>query len=368
MRILLLGGGTLGPITPLLAVWEELVRRDGSAAHTALFVGTQNGPERAVVTEAEIPFTPITAAKYDRFFSLRLLIAPFVFLWSVLVALRISLRFHPEVMLSAGGYVAVPFAYVARLLSIPIVLHQMDLVPGLTNRLLTPHAAAIAVSVPELLASFLVPHVTVTGIPVRRAVADILGHDVSFLMFAEQRFGITDRGYPVLLIMGGGTGAAQINTWVTETLATLLEQVTVIHVTGVGKQAALMSHSRYISAPLLSYTDLTAAYTVADFVVSRSGMGAIAELAAIEIPFVLVPMPDSHQEENARFFSRRAGIPVLEKRTTAVQFRDTVLRYIRDPRSWPGSVERLRTTLPPRAAAHVASIVEDVVLKKRTAD
>ncbi|MBP9748991.1 glycosyltransferase [Patescibacteria group bacterium] len=364
MRILFLGGGTLGPVTPLIAVWEEMTHRDGADVHQTLFVGTRSGPERSVVAHAGIPFVAMTAAKLDRFFSLRLLAAPFVFVWSLGVALWICLRFRPDVMLSAGGYVAVPFAYIARFLHVPVVLHQMDLAPGLTNRLLAPHAAAITVAVPELIVSFSVPNVTVTGIPVRRAVADVLEHDISALAAAEHRFAITDRGYPVLLIMGGGTGALQINTWVAETLSVLLEHAVVIHVTGKGKAAAPIAHPRYIPVDLLSSHDLTLAYAVADFVVSRAGMGAIAELVATEIPFLLVPMPDSPQEENAHFFSRRANIPVLEKETTALQFRDAVLRYVRDPRSWPGSIERLRTTLPPNAAAHVVGIVREVVEKK----
>ncbi len=365
MRILFLGGGTLGPVTPLIAVWEEMVRRNGVEAHHALFAGTRHGPERAIVTEAHIPFVAVVAAKFDRFLSLRLLAAPFVFVWSLGAALRICLRFRPDVMLSAGGYVAVPFAYVARLLQVPVVLHQMDLTPGLTNRLLAPHAAAVTVAVPELVAFFLVPNVTVTGIPVRRAVADVLEHDISVLATAEHRFAITDRGYPVLLIMGGGTGALQINTWVAETISELLEHCVVIHVTGRGKAAAPIVHQRYIPMELLSSQDLTLAYAVADFVVSRAGMGAIAELVATEIPFLLVPMPDSPQEENAHFFSRRANIPVLEKETTAMQFRDIVLKYLRDPRAWPGSMERLRTTLPANAAAHVAGIVREVAEKKK---
>jgi UDP-N-acetylglucosamine--N-acetylmuramyl-(pentapeptide) pyrophosphoryl-undecaprenol N-acetylglucosamine transferase len=261
--------------------------------------------------------------------------------------------------------VAVPFAYIARLFEVPVVLHQMDLIPGLTNRLLAPHAAAITVAAPELLASFLLPNVTVTGIPVRRAVAAVLEHNLSFLAAAEKRFSITDRGYPVLLIMGGGTGALQINTWVTETVSTLLANAVVIHVTGRGKSAALLTHPRYIPIDLLSSHDLVLAYTIADFVVSRAGMGAIAELAATEIPFLLVPMPDSPQEENADFFSRRANIPVLKKETTDAMFCDTVLHYIRDPRSWPGSIERLRSLLPPNAAAHVAGIVRGVVEIKK---
>ena len=107
------------------------------------------------------------------------------------------------------------------------------------------------------------------------------------------------------------------------------------------------------------------ALSAADLVVSRAGMGFMSEFMAMERPFVLVPLPESHQEENAGYFRREAGVPVLEKDATPEDFLKTVSAYLSDPKSWPGSIEKLRRLMPPKAAARVADIVLAVAERKR---
>jgi UDP-N-acetylglucosamine:LPS N-acetylglucosamine transferase len=77
----------------------------------------------------------------------------------------------------------------------------------------------------------------------------------------------------------------------------------------------------------------------------------------METPFILVPLPDSHQEANARYFEEQVGVPLLDKRTTPEIFAKTVIGYLRDPKSWPGSIERLRRVMPPKAVSRFADMV-----------
>jgi UDP-N-acetylglucosamine:LPS N-acetylglucosamine transferase len=93
-------------------------------------------------------------------------------------------------------------------------------------------------------------------------------------------------------------------------------------------------------------------------------MGAIAELAAIEKPCILMPLPDSPQEENAAYFHERAGIPTLGKRASPAEFEGVILGFLKDPRSWGGSMEKFRRLLPPSAAARFASLILEAGSRK----
>ncbi len=360
MKILLVGGGTLGPVTPLLALhdhWQARVPGE----HAFLFVGTPGGPEAALVREVGIEFVAVRGAKLDRFFSPRLLVAPLLFVWSFIRAIGVVARFRPSVMVCAGAYLGVPFAYAARFLGVPVVLHQLDLAVGLSNRLMAPVASAVAVAVPELAAAF-PGKAVVTGIPVRHAVMDALARRTELAAEADVQFGLSP-GVPTVLIVGGGTGAAQLNALVAKTADALVAVANVIHVTGPGKSLPGLAPARYRQYPLLGPTEMAQAYAAADLVVSRAGMGAIAELAALHKPFILLPMPDSPQEENAAYFHAKAGIPVFVKGTTPEEFLKAILVYLKDPRSWGGSAERMRALLPPNAAQIIAELVASVAKK-----
>ncbi|TAL19864.1 hypothetical protein EPN90_02290 [Patescibacteria group bacterium] len=355
MKILLAGGGTLGSVTPLLALFDYLESRERGRPQF-IFVGTPSGPERQAVETANIPFFVLRAAKLDRFFSWRLFLSPLIYFWSHLAAAAVIFRLKPDVLVSAGSYVAAPLARMARFARVPSVLLQMDLRRGLANRMMARTAAAIAVSLPEAGKGLVPKKIVVTGIPVRSAVIKVLERRAELTTAAMTRFKIDEKA-PTVLIIGGGTGAAQINRLVSSSASELAAAANVIHITGAGKEAAETDNVRYKSYELLTAEELSEAYAVSDLIVSRAGMGAIAELAVVQTAFVLIPMPDSPQEENAAFFHARAGIPVLGKQTTAEQFCETILGYLRHPTSWPGSIEKMRVLLPANAAARFAAVV-----------
>ncbi len=354
MRILLVGGGTLGPVTPLLAVREAILKARPDAVF--LLAGTRNGPEKILAQAAGLDFVSLRAAKFERYLTPRLLLFPFVFCWSLLAAAFVILRFRSQIIFSAGAFVAVPFALTGRALGVPVVLHQPDIRPGLSNRIMARYATAITVAVPELTSSFPKTKTIITGIPVRTAVARVLEDRTELAAAGERRFDL-DPTVPTVFVIGGGTGALQLNNLVNDSAEELVEEANVIHVSGLGKGGAGISDRRYKLRPFLNVDELAEALASADLVVSRAGMGAIAELAAVEMPFVLLPMPDSPQEENAAYFAAKAGVPVLGKKVTTNEFKKKILEILRDKKSWSGSLEKLRLVLPPRAAERVAQVV-----------
>ena len=143
MRILFSGGGTLGSVTPLLAVAEEFKKRGD---HEFLWLGTAKGPERFLVDEWGIRFRAIRSGKWRRYFSWKNIFDLFQIFFGFFQSLWRIARFRPDAVLTAGSFVAVPVACAAKVLGVPIFVHQQDLRWGLANRIMRPLARRISVN------------------------------------------------------------------------------------------------------------------------------------------------------------------------------------------------------------------------------
>src|SRR3989344_1557373 len=141
MKILLAGGGSGGPVSPVLAVALEIKKLKPQTEF--LFVGTKKGPERAMVEPTGIRFVSIPAARLRRFWSIKNLFAPVVLSAGFLKALKIVREFKPDVVFTAGSFVGVPIAWAAKISGVKIVIHQQDARVGLANKLITPFARQI---------------------------------------------------------------------------------------------------------------------------------------------------------------------------------------------------------------------------------
>lgn len=347
-HVLFVGGGTLGPVTPLLATAAAVRALAADASFS--WIGTAAGPERTLVERAGIPFHAISSGKLRRYFS-----------WeNVTDLVRIKLgffqaffllgRLRPDVVVSAGGFVAVPVAWAAWCRGIPVHLHQQDPIAGLANRLSLPCAASVSVALESSLADFAAKHPVWTGNPVR---ADILSGSREE---AKRLFGLDDSA-PTVLVLGGGTGAAGINDLVRGSLPTLLESAHVIHVVGRGKSAGLNDLPRYHEYELLT-GEMAHAYAAADLVVCRAGMGTLTELAALGKPALVIPMPASHQEANARVFAKSGAAMTLDERhVTATRFALTVVGLLKDGARLAEASKAMLALNRPDAAQAVASLV-----------
>jgi UDP-N-acetylglucosamine--N-acetylmuramyl-(pentapeptide) pyrophosphoryl-undecaprenol N-acetylglucosamine transferase len=141
-KILLVGGGTLGSVSPLLAIADKYLAE-------YLFVGTSFGPEKAVVEKAGLNFQAIYSGKLRRYFSWDNVIDLFKIKLAFWQSLKIIKNFQPDLVLTAGSFVAVPMVYAAKLKRIPVVVHQQDLTLGLANKLMLPLASKITVTFPQ---------------------------------------------------------------------------------------------------------------------------------------------------------------------------------------------------------------------------
>ncbi len=323
MKILFAGGGTLGPVTPLLAVAEAWKRTDPSVEF--VWVGTPNGPERGAVEAAGIRFLSLPVARLTRYPSVEWLTLPWNLLRASRGAWEILRRERPNLVASAGGYTGVPLVAMARAQGIPSWLHQSDVRPILSSVLSAPFVSWITVAWESTAKAFPANKTRVVGNPARRSVL-AADRDV-----ALARFGL-DPSRPTVLVTAGGGGSLWVNRQMETIGAELVRDANVIHLTGIGKLTDALQGfgTNYVVEELLT-GGMADALAAADVVVCRAGMGTITELAAWRKPSIVVPLPDSPQEDNARVLADASAAMVLRQgATTPQEFLEAVLGLLRD--------------------------------------
>lgn len=290
--ILCTGGGTLGPVTPLIAAMRVVhaLRPDISFA----WAGTADGPEKELISREGIPFYVIPTAKLPRYPSMKWLTFPFAYMLAQNEAAHVLDVVQPSLIVGAGGFTQVPIMKQASKKSIPCMIHQLDKLPSLSNRRVSKYCAKVTTTFEYDTSPFSGIKTECISTPCRFAQSK-----VPTKVEAVEHFGFSKEDR-VVLIMGGGTGAQAINRAIDMIREELLEQAYVIHITGSGKLEERHSSSRYIVCEQLDEYEMLLAYAAADIVVSRAGMGSMTELASLAKPSILVPIPQSHQEVNAQ--------------------------------------------------------------------
>lgn len=337
----------MGPVMPLIAVARAIRSRRPDAAF--VWIGSADGPEFDVVDAEGIPFFAIPAGKFRRYFSLRNLIDPFRIIGGFFAAVVLLLRLRPSAVVSAGGFVAVPVVWAAALLRIPVHIHQQDVIPGLANRLSFPFASGVSTALAKSVADF-GGRAVHTGNPVR---PDVVTGSADA---ARRRFGIPDDGLPTVLVLGGGTGAAGLNTLVVDALPFLSGACRVLHVTGPGKEIPAEGEA-YVHVPYIA-DGMGDAYALADVVVTRGGMGTLTELAVVGKPAIIVPMPSSHQEANAAMFEREGAARIFDQHAGDAQaFAAAVVMLLRDRAARDVLAAAMRRVNPKDADGRIADMV-----------
>jgi UDP-N-acetylglucosamine--N-acetylmuramyl-(pentapeptide) pyrophosphoryl-undecaprenol N-acetylglucosamine transferase len=284
MRLLIAGGGTGGHLYPALAVARALRAEEPDGA--VLLVGRKGGPEERLVPAAGFDLETVTIRGLDRDAPWKNLALPYLIPSSVRAALRVVGRFGPDVVLGMGGYVMAPAVAAARLRHIPYVLHEKDVRPGLATRMFAGGASAICTTLPGTKRRLPGGRVVLTGVPLRDG-------------FVQRTPAVPPRR---LLITGGSQGARNLNQAVWSALDGLCERFEeVIHVAGLQGADGAAQHARDRYRGIAFADDMPSLMAEADLVVSRAGVGTIAEAAAVGLPMVLVPgtFGGGHQEENA---------------------------------------------------------------------
>lgn len=291
--VLFAGGGTLGPVVPLLAVAARI--READSDIPLFWAGTDLGPERELVESNGIRFFTVPVAKLPRYVSSKLLTLPFDYIRARNMSGLLLQDLFPRVVVSAGGFTAVPVVREAVDRGIPCISHQLDYKPGLSNRIIAHQCRYVTTSFSYARSPF---HADVTmyqiPTPSRFSKSDLPTRESACRYFAF------DPSNLVLFITGGGTGAAGLNKAIGMIKGALPSDLQILHLTGKGKTPAVIpERPGYVMREFLS-DEMITAYAAADIILSRAGVGAISELAALSKPSILVPYPDSPQIANAK--------------------------------------------------------------------
>lgn len=335
---------------PALAVARELRTR----GHSVRFIGTRRGMESKLVPPAGFPIDWIEIGGLKRVGFRKTLSTLAELPWSVWQAGRLLQRAAPSAVLSMGGYVAGPVLLAALWKRIPIVAMEPNAVPGFTHRHLARFFARALVSFPETARWFPQGRAEITGLPVR-----------------EEFFAISAKppAKPfTVLITGGSQGSRTLNRAAQQSWRLWTkDSMHLIHQTGPAAFEDLESlfQSSGIAGEMSAFLDdMPRAFAQADLIVSRSGMGAVSELAAAGKPSILVPLPtasDQHQLHNAEAFERAgAARLILDAELTGERLVEEVTTLSADPARLAAMSKAARAFAKPGAAQRAAEILESL--------
>jgi UDP-N-acetylglucosamine--N-acetylmuramyl-(pentapeptide) pyrophosphoryl-undecaprenol N-acetylglucosamine transferase len=360
-KIMLSGGGTGGSVTPLLAVAAELLKEQ-TDLHL-VFVGAKHGPEKELVAnfkEGEIKFISIPSGKWRRYLSLHNFLDVFKIMAAFFKSLSVLHKEKPLMVMSAGSFVSVPLVWAAACRRIPILIHQQDIRPGLANKLMAPFARVISVTFEKSLTDY-GPRAALTGNPLK----DISRHQANVIATRKQYGFRIDK--PLVLVVGGGTGAVAINNLIKDALPSLLPVCQIAHLTGHGKKPVEISaNEEYKVFEFLDQGEVLALMATSDVVLSRSGLGVLTELSALAKPAILIPIPRSHQEDNAAIFRERAAAIVLSQTDLDAKKLSLEIEKVLADAKLRGSLSHnIQKIIKREAAQNIAALIWEMIKKHK---
>lgn len=337
MRVCITGGGTGGHIYPALAVAREVQQMEPDSE--LLYIGSNRGLERELVAKEQIPFEAIEISGFRRSLSLENVKTILRFLRGVRRSKQLLRSFRPDVVVGTGGFVCGPVVYAAVKLGIPTILHEQNVIPGLTNSFLSRYADVIAISFPSSEDNF----------PKARRVLYTGNPRASEVVAADARRGreslgmqLTDRE-KLVVIVGGSRGAKALNDVMVELMPHISaegEGLRFLMVTGepyyenttarIAELAPELSERVRIVPYIHNMPEVMAA---ASIIVGRAGASSIAEITALGLPSILVPSPNvtnNHQEANARWLEREGAAKVILERELSGHKLFAAIRKIAD--------------------------------------
>ncbi|MBT4209803.1 MAG: UDP-N-acetylglucosamine--N-acetylmuramyl-(pentapeptide) pyrophosphoryl-undecaprenol N-acetylglucosamine transferase [Candidatus Komeilibacteria bacterium] len=288
-KILLVGGGTLGSVSPLLAIADKYKAE-------YLFVGSEHGPEKDFVISQGIEnFLAIKSGKLRRYFSWQNFTDIIRIKLGFFQSLKIIWQFKPDIILTAGSFVAVPVVWAAWLMRKPVVVHQQDLLVGLANKLMVPFAKKITVVFPAQTKDFDNSKTVVTGNPVRKTKTSL------------------DKTEKLIVITGGGLGARSMNEFLKPFIPKMTEAgFKVYHLLGSKNIDQALELDGYYSDKFVK-TGMIDILSQSDIIISRAGMSLTSEAAALKKALVLIPITDTHQERNAAFLAKNNAAVMIRQ-------------------------------------------------------
>jgi UDP-N-acetylglucosamine--N-acetylmuramyl-(pentapeptide) pyrophosphoryl-undecaprenol N-acetylglucosamine transferase len=351
MRLIVVGGGTGGHLFPGIAVATAIRERIPTAK--VLFIGTSRLLDQQALAGQGFALAALECGGVKGLGFVGRLRSLCQMPGAVLTAVRMLKKFAPDLVFGVGGYVTGPVLLAAKLLRVPIVIHEQNSVPGLANRLAGILAHQVCISLP-CAPPFPVHKTILTGNPVRREI------------LAAAELVRQPDAIPTLLVLGGSQGAHRVNLLMMEAVGQLHAQglaFRLIHQTGAAdqEQVAACYAELGIEAEVSAFIrDMAAVYSRADLAVSRAGATTLAELAVMGLPAFLIPYPfaaDDHQSSNAAHYVQGGGAQMMrESELNSTLLAQSIKASLQDRQALQGMATKMRTLALPHAAHNIVDL------------
>ena len=355
-RIVLTGGGTAGHVTPNMA----LIPRLQELGYEIHYIGSYNGIEKKLIEEMHIPYYGISSGKLRRYFDLKNFTDPFRVIKGFSEAQHLIKKLKPDIIFSKGGFVAVPVVLAARKNHVPVICHESDMTPGLANKIALPFASKICCNFPETLKSLPADKAVLTGSPIREELRHGDAEKAKkFCNFTSDK--------PVLMVIGGSLGSANVNAAIRGILPQLLKDFQVIHLCGKDKlDQALNGTPGYVQYEYIK-EELADLFALADVVVSRAGANAICELLDLRKPALLIPLGSNasrgDQILNAQSFKSQGFCEVLtEDVLTSELLLETIHKLYDHSSTYVQAMEKSELS---NAIEKITSLIDQVANQSR---
>jgi UDP-N-acetylglucosamine--N-acetylmuramyl-(pentapeptide) pyrophosphoryl-undecaprenol N-acetylglucosamine transferase len=330
LRIAIAGGGTGGHLFPGLALAQEFMARNKH--NRIVFISTGNPLERSVLDQTDFRLESITAEGIKGRGIWNQARSALKIPKGIIEALRILKTYKPDLTVGLGSYSAGPVVLGAWLLRTKIVLHEQNILPGITNRMLAPFADRIYVSFDDTRARFAAHKIRLTGNPVRKELLN--NHSAEAVPSGLEKF--------CVLIIGGSQGAHRINTTLAEALGHLTQKdgLYFIHQTGAADQQMVAEAYRRqnVAARVQAFfRHMGPLYRQADLIICRAGATTVAEVTAMGKAVLFIPFPfaaDDHQTLNAATLADRGAAELIhEKELRADALAHKIEHYAAHPQA-----------------------------------
>lgn len=363
MKIIFTGGVTGGHFYPIIAVVEAIqkISREKKILSPKMYFFAPSPYNQGLLYDHNIEFKRVTAGKMRTYFSLQNFTDIFKTIWGILNALCDVFNIYPDVVFCKGGYGSFPVVFAARILRIPVFVHESDSVAGKVNKWASKFADRIAISFKEAIASFPEAKVAYTGQPVLEEKLNPIADG------ANEFFGF-DNSVPTIFIMGGSQGAEMINNAILDILPDLVENYQVIHQTGLTNlkvteesAAAILlgnpNKDRYKTFGYMNNLEMMMAAGISSLVISRGG-SSIFEIASWAKPSIIIPITNSsgnHQIKNAFAYASSGACSVLQEENLKPSiFIAEIKRILNNPEIAEKMKENAKNFFKPGAADTIA--------------
>ena len=323
MKILFTGGGTAGHIIPIVAITRELRKISPQNNLKLFFIGPPDDFGYVLLSQENIKVKTVLAGKIRRYLEWKTILQNFVDMAVKIPIGIIQSFFHiffisPDLVFSKGGFGSIPVVIAAKMLFVPVFLHESDVSPGAANKFLSDLTSKVFVSFPKT-EYFPSNKMILMGNPTRKELINSPKEEA-------RKFFNLNSNKPVILILGGSQGSQRINDGILDILPQLLKDFELIHQCGENNYQTTKAESKavmkteeepfYHLFAFLKEPELRRAYAVADLIISRAGSGSIFEIASVAKPSILIPLSEAaqnHQVNNAYAYQEAGACLVIEE-------------------------------------------------------